>query len=155
MKGDRYRLLSRGAKLAYALATLRDDPVQCPGCPMQVDPLQLETHASRCPGNSWNGVSAGWLSSAAVLELGVSDSVLSRWGRSGKVQRRMGPAGWLYWHGDLVEAIEALLEHHRVRRAAKARRRVMRRWRMYRQMEGRRQRRERSRSRMPRRKVRR
>lgn len=131
-KGDAYRHLGRGAKLAYALASLRADPVQCPACRMGVDPLQLEAHRTRCTGREWAGVAdtLGWIDSAALRAAGVSRSLLLKWARreNGPVRRCQVEGRWLYSRADITAALTRLVAWHRVRVAARQRRNGRRRW---------------------------
>jgi hydrogenase maturation factor len=130
VKGDAYRRLGRGAKLAYALASLRDDPVACPGCGVAFAPAQLEAHQGRCPGMGWaGGLPAGlWLSWAALRSLGVSWGGVQRWVRIGKVRRESRAGRWVYSRIDVVAALEVADERRREVAREKKRRAAMARW---------------------------
>lgn len=113
---NRYHSLSIQEKQAEALARVRERPVACPICGMQLMRADLLAHIGmRCTGPSEPGPGAKWITWGEAVALGVKElggtraamqMRLSRWSRPDsdgriRVRARGGRGDRKYLEGDL------------------------------------------------------
>lgn len=84
-----YHRLPVAAKRAAALASVREPPIACPSCDVQVTPADLLAHmAQRCPGPREPGPGARWIPWREAVAAGVAPQTLSFWARRRQVRYR-------------------------------------------------------------------
>lgn len=101
-----YHLMSAHEKQAYSRQQVRDTPIRCRDCDMQVLPVDLLVHMEqRCAGRPDPGAAAKWVTRQDAIVRRVPKGTLSYWVARGFVRAR-GPAmDREYLLGDLAARI--------------------------------------------------
>lgn len=101
---SRYHRLSIAEKRAENIANVRESPMPCIDCGMQVMPADMPAHLEqRCPGPREPGPRDTWIDHRKAVEL-VPRATLSRYANNGRVRVSSGRDGYRkYLYRDLLK----------------------------------------------------
>src|SRR5678815_1605627 len=84
---SRYHRMTAIEKRAQSMLNVRERPVICTVCDMQMMPVDLLAHqAERCTGPCDPGPSAKWITHRDVMGMGIPRATLSFWANNGLVR---------------------------------------------------------------------
>lgn len=83
-----YRSLSKAQKEAEIYGSLREPPIACVRCEVQVLPFEMLRHLQACAGKREPHPLSRWITWAEVVSMGVAVRTMRRWRRSDLVQTK-------------------------------------------------------------------